>query len=89
MLLYLFLIFCCPPTPCRFPQKLPRRTNQVPSADEKELQNNIASWPSDVASSDLWNENIREELRKNKIVEAELNVRRSKVLSDNILILFS
>ncbi|KAG2180764.1 hypothetical protein INT44_003771, partial [Umbelopsis vinacea] len=64
----------------RFPQKLPRRTNQVPSIDEKDMQHNIASWPSDVASSDLWNEEIREELRKNKIPEVELNVRRSKNL---------
>jgi ribonuclease P/MRP protein subunit POP1 len=60
----------------------------VPSTDEKKLQHNITSWSSDVASSDLWNEEVREELRKNKIPEAELNVRRSKVLANNIPILF-
>ncbi|KAH8554274.1 NUC188 domain-containing protein [Umbelopsis sp. PMI_123] len=64
----------------RFPQKLSRRTNEVPPTEETELQHNIANWPSDIASSDLWNEGIREELRKNKIPEAELNVRRSKNL---------
>lgn len=63
----------------RFPQKLPRRTDIVPAAEQKELQQNLSNWPIDVSSSDLWDEKIREELRKNKIAEAELNIRRSKV----------
>lgn len=63
----------------RFPQKLPRRTDIIPAAEQKELQQNLSNWPIDVSSSDLWDEQIREELRKNKIAEAELNVRRSKV----------
>lgn len=86
---YIHFFIYCLPTWCRFPQKLPRRTNQVPSSDGRELQSIIASWPSDVASSDLWNEKIREELRKTKIAEAELNIRRSKVLTNTILFLFS
>jgi len=64
----------------RFPQKLPRRTDVIPPADGEKLQQILAAWPNDVASSDLWNEQVREELRKKKIPEAQLNVRRSKNL---------
>ena len=40
----------------------------------------LAHWPTDVASSHVWDEKVRLEVKETKISEQELNQKRSELL---------
>lgn len=61
-------------------KKMEARAKEISENDQKNIDEICMNWPEDIAMSDIWDENLRERLEKNKVTEAELNDRRSKSL---------
>ncbi|CAG8433502.1 6280_t:CDS:10 [Diversispora eburnea] len=59
---------------------IPPRTNTISKESEKSLQEILTKWPNNVASTDLWNNDLINLLRSTKISDGELNNRRSQLL---------
>ncbi|KAG1461107.1 hypothetical protein G6F56_005800 [Rhizopus delemar] len=65
----------------RFPQKVPPRTNEIPSLEQHKINSIVAAdWPKDVADCDLWDAQSRKTLFEKKVSEYSLNQRRGNNL---------
>ncbi|KAI8351452.1 ribonucleases P/MRP protein subunit POP1-domain-containing protein [Choanephora cucurbitarum] len=60
----------------RFPQKVPPRTNEISSEDQRRVQHILENWPEDAANTSIWEEEGRKKLFDTRIAEYGLNLRR-------------
>ncbi|KAG0247545.1 hypothetical protein BG011_001319 [Mortierella polycephala] len=63
-----------------FPHKPAPRPASIPASQAKDVQDIITQWPTSVAQSTLWDEQVREHVLTNMTSEAKLNERRSQNL---------
>ena len=58
-------------------------TDEAMSKPEKAMpsfEHVLGNWPSDVASSHIWDQAVRCEVKETKMTEQELNQKRSELL---------
>jgi len=57
-----------------------KRVSEIPELDQQLIDNICNSWPENVAISEIWDNELRENLNNNKCSEDSLNKRRSEVI---------
>ncbi|KAI8978898.1 ribonucleases P/MRP protein subunit POP1-domain-containing protein [Pilobolus umbonatus] len=62
----------------KFPQKVPPRTNNINTQQQREIQQILDRWPDDVAATPIWSDDLRKALYEYKISEYHLNLRRGE-----------
>ncbi|KAI8342334.1 ribonucleases P/MRP protein subunit POP1-domain-containing protein [Chlamydoabsidia padenii] len=65
-----------------FPQKVPPRTNKVDPVSETRIQELCTNWPSDAATSDIWDRQFCNNIHDNKPSDHSLSLRRLEQQKD-------
>ena len=62
-----------------FAQKVPKRTNTIPTEANTKLTELLTHWPEDIAYSDIWDKDVRKTVLERLPSEYSLAERRQEV----------